>query len=164
MERFAALTSRTMASGFSFTDAMISAYTAVLCSPAFVTLEEKPGRLDSYAIASRLSYFLWNSEPDSTLRDLAARNQLQDSAVLRAQTKRLLEDPRSQRFVAAFLDYWLDLRKLNNTSPDASLYGDYNLDDFLVESAGDETRAFFTELLRQNLPARNLVSSDFLPC
>ncbi|HXJ40724.1 MAG TPA: DUF1592 domain-containing protein, partial [Bryobacteraceae bacterium] len=127
----------------------------------FVTLEEKPGRLDSYALASRLSYFLWNSEPDSTLRQLADSKQLQSAAVLRAQTKRLLGDPRSQRFVQAFLDYWLDLRKLNNTSPDESLYPDYYLDDWLVESSGDETRAFFTELLKKNLPARNVVSSDF---
>jgi hypothetical protein len=161
VERFAGLAAKAMASGFSFTDATISAYTAVLCSPAFVTLEEKPGRLDSYALASRLSYFLWNSEPDATLRQLAAQNQMQDPAVLRVQTKRLLDDPKSQRFVTAFLDYWLDLRKLNNTSPDSSLYPEYYLDDFLVESAGDETRAFFTELMRKNLPARNIVSSDF---
>ncbi len=161
VERFAGLAAKSMAAGFSFTDAMISAYTAVLCSPAFVTLEEKPGRLDSYALASRLSYFLWNSEPDAALRDLAARNQLQDSTVLRAQTKRMLDDPKSQRFVQAFLDYWLDLRKLNNTSPDSLLYPESYLDDFLVESAGDETRAFFTELIRKNLPARNIVSSDF---
>ena len=161
VERFAGLAAKSMASGFSFTDSMISAYTAVLCSPAFVTLEEKPGRLDSYALASRLSYFLWNSEPDATLRQLAAHNQLQDSTVLRAQTKRLLDDPKSQRFVQAFLDYWLDLRKLNNTSPDSLLYPESYLDDFLVESAGDETRAFFTELLANNLPARNIVSSDF---
>ena len=161
VERFAGLAAKAMASGFSFTDAMISAYAGVLCSPAFVTLEEKPGRLDSYALASRLSYFLWNSEPDATLRELAARNQLQDSAVLRAQGKRLLDDPKSQRFVQAFLDYWLDLRKLNNTSPDSLLYPEYYLDDFLVESAGDETRAFFTALIRENLPARDIVSSDF---
>ncbi len=161
LERFTGLAAKSMAAGFSFTDSMISAYTAVLCSPAFVTLEEKPGQLDSYAIASRLSYFLWNSEPDSDLRELAARNQLQDSAVLLAQTKRLLDDPKSQRFIHAFLDYWLDLRKLNNTSPDSLLYPESYLDDFLVESAGDETRAFFTELIRKNLPARNIVSSDF---
>jgi hypothetical protein len=161
VERFAGLAAKSMTAGFSFTDSMISAYTAVLCSPAFVTLEEKPGRLNSYALASRLSYFLWNSEPDATLRELDARNQLQDPATLRAQTKRLLEDPKSQRFVQAFLDYWLDLRKLNNTSPDSLLYPEYYLDDFFVESAGDETRAFFTELIRKNLPARNIVSSDF---
>ncbi len=162
VERFAGLASKSMAAGFSFTDSMISAYTAVLCSPAFVTLEEKPGRLDNYALASRLSYFLWNSEPDATLRELAAQNKLQDTAVLRAQTQRLLDDPRSQRFVHAFLDYWLDLHKLDVTSPDENLYPDYYLDDFLIESAGDESRAFFTELIRKNLPARNIVSSDFV--
>ena len=95
------------------------------------------------------------------MRQLAEHNQLQDPTILRAQTKRLLADAKSQRFVKAFLDYWLDLRNLNNTSPDGSLYPDYYLDDFLIESAGDETRAFFTEMLRRNLPARNIVSSDF---
>ena len=161
VERFAALAAKSMAAGYSFPDAMIAAYTAVLCSPAFVELEEKPGRLDSYAMASRLSYFLWNSEPDQALRQLAAHNQLQDPAVLRAQATRMLDDPKSQRFVRAFLDYWLDLRKLDNTSPDSLLYPEYYLDDFYVESAGDETRAFFTELMRKNLPARNIVASDF---
>ncbi len=161
VERFAALFTKSMASGFSFTDSMISAYTAVLCSPAFVTLEEKPGPLDSHALASRLSYFLWNSEPDATLRQLAAENKLQTPTALHTQATRMLDDPKSQRFVQAFLDYWLDLRKLNNTSPDASLYPEAYLDDFLVESAGEETRAFFTELIRKNLPARNIVSSDF---
>jgi hypothetical protein len=161
VERFAKVADKAIASGYSFTDAMISAYSAVLISPAFVTLEEQPGHLDSYALASRLSYFLWNTEPDATLRQLAASNRLQDPAVLRAQTRRLVEDGRSQRFVSAFLDYWLDLRKLNNTSPDENLYPDYYLDDYLVESAGDETRAFFTAMLQSNLPARNVVASDF---
>ncbi|MBI4905225.1 MAG: DUF1592 domain-containing protein [Acidobacteria bacterium] len=161
VERFARLADQAMASGFSFTDAMISTYSAVLCAPAFVTLEEKPGALDSYALASRLSYFLWNSEPDAELRDLAARNRLRDPAVLRTQVARLLAHRKVESFVAAFLDYWLDLRKINNTAPDSTLYPDYYLDDHLVESAGDETRAFFTELLRGNLPARNLIGSDF---
>ncbi len=161
VERFARLSDKAMAAGYSFTEAMISAYSGVLVSPGFITLEEAPGRLDSYALASRLSYFLWNTEPDAALRQLADRNQLQDAGVLRVQTKRLLADARSQRFVKAFLDYWLDLRKINNTSPDGTLYPDYYLDDFLVESAGDETRAFFTEMLRRNLPARNVVASDF---
>ncbi len=160
-ERFGKLADKALAAGYSFTDAMLSAYSAVLVSPAFVALDAKPGRLDSYALASRLSYFLWNTEPDAELRQLAERNQLQDPAVLRAQTKRLLGDARAERFVKAFLDYWLDLRKLNNTSPDESLYPDYYLDDYLVESAGNETRAFFTEMLRKNLPARNIAASDF---
>src|SRR5258706_9059330 len=70
-------------------------------------------------------------------------------------------EPKSRRFVEAFLDYWLDFRKILATAPDANLYGDYYLDDLLSESALEETRLFFTELLRDDLPARNIVASDF---
>ena len=162
VERFAQLADKTRASGFSFTDSMIAAYSGVLCSPAFITFQEKPGPLDVFALASRLSYFLWNTEPDAALRTMAATGELRNPRVLRAQTKRLLADPKSQQFIQAFLDYWLDLRKINNNSPDTALYADYYLDDFLVESAANETRAFLTELIQCNLPARNLISSDFL--
>jgi hypothetical protein len=143
--------------GSSFENAMITGYTAVLCSPKFLYLEERPGRLDRPALAERLSYFLWNSEPDANLR--AA--DLTKPEVLRSETERLLSDERSQRFVDAFLDYWLDLRKASATSPDAGLYPDYYLDDLLVESAVGETQQFFSELLRHDLPARNIVASDF---
>jgi mono/diheme cytochrome c family protein len=160
-QRFTALVQKALDSGSSFTDAMIAGYSAVLCSPAFICLEEKPGRLDDNALAARLSYFLWNSGPDQALRDAAARGDLRDPAKLRAQTERLLTDPRSVRFVDAFLDYWLDLRKSDATSPDAGLYPDYYLDDLLVDSATQETQRFFTELLRGDLPSRNIVSSDF---
>ena len=61
----------------------------------------------------------------------------------------------------AFLDYWLDLRKILATAPDANLYPDYYLDDLLTESALEETQLFFAELLRGDLPARNIVASDF---
>lgn len=161
-QRFLKLTDASLKNGDSFTDAMITAYSAVLCSPAFTTLEEKPGRLDDFALASRLSFFLWNSEPDAKLRELAAQGVLRKPAVLRAQVDRLLADPRSQQFVNAFLDYWLDLRKVNITSPDELLYCDYYLDDHLVESSTFETRAFLAELIRENLPARNLIASDFV--
>ena len=160
-ERFLPVIKAALDSGSTFSDAMIAGYTAVLCSPGFVSLEEPVGKLDGSALASRLSYFLWNSPPDQTLRDLAASGKLSDPAALRAETDRLLADPRSERFIEAFLDSWLALRDINATSPDANLYPDYYLDDLLTESALDETRFFFTELLRENLPARNLIESDF---
>lgn len=144
-----------------FADAMIAGYSAVLCSPGFIYLEARPGRLDAYALASRLSYFLWNGPPDAELRRLAANGRLESPEVLRAQTNRLLDDPRSRDFVNAFLDYWLDLRKINDNTPDQTLYPDYYLDDLLNESALQETQLFFRCLLQRNLPARNIVQSNF---
>ena len=81
--------------------------------------------------------------------------------MLRQQTERLLDDRRSGQFINAFLDYWLDLRLIDRTSPDVELYPEYDLDDLLVESAVDETRLFFAELLTRNLGVSNLIDSDF---
>ena len=161
VKRFLPVVRAALQRGDNFTDAMVAAYTAVLCSPEFICLEEHPGRLDDYALASRLSFFLWNSSPDQELRSCAAKHELHRPEVLRAQTERLLNDPKSARFVDAFLDYWLDLRKILATAPDAGLYGDYYLDDLLTESALGETRGFFADLIQEDLPARNIVTSDF---
>jgi hypothetical protein len=159
--RFLPIIENALKTGSGFAEAMIAGYSAVLCSPDFLYLEENSGTLDDFALASRLSYFLWNSAPDEELRALAARGALHRTRVLRAQTERMLGDPRSQRFVDAFLAYWLQLRKIAVTSPDPDMYSDYYLDDLLTESAQDETEAFFAELLRADLPARNIVDSDF---
>jgi hypothetical protein len=161
VKRFLPVVQSALKLGNNFTDAMIAAYTAVLCSPEFLYLQEKPGRLEDYEIASRLAFFLWNSPPDDELRRCAEKHELQKTDVLRAQTERMLADAKSRRFVEAFLDYWLDLRKIVATAPDGNLYSDYYLDDLLEESALEETRRFFTELLSEDLPARNIVSSDF---
>jgi len=160
--RFLPLIQNALKTGSTFAEAMVTGYTAVLTSPSFLYLQDKPGRLDDYALAERLSFFLWNSPPDAELLALAKSGRLHEPATLSQQTDRLLDDPRSQRFVAAFLDYWLELRKVGVTNPDEKLYPDYYLDDHLVESAGDETRLFFAELLKRDLPARNVAASDFV--
>lgn len=161
VERFLPVVEHSLKDGHRFAEAMLAGYTAVLCSPEFVTVNEKPGRLDDYAVASRLALFLSNSTPDDELRALAAKGQLGTPAVLRAQAERLLNDPKSRRFTDAFLDYWLDLRRIVATAPDEVLYPDYYLDDLLAESALEETQQFFRELLNGDLPARNLVVADF---
>jgi hypothetical protein len=92
---------------------------------------------------------------------LAEAGELHEPDVLRRQTDRLLDDSRSRQFVDAFLDYWLDLRMIEATAPDVSLYPDYDLDDLLVESMLEETRQFFRELIVKDLAAANLVDSDF---
>jgi hypothetical protein len=159
--RFLPVVNAALETGSTFSDAMIAGYTAVLCSPGFLYLEEPVGKLDDHSLASRLSYFLWNSPPDDELRGLASAGKLSDPAILRAQADRMLDDPRSERFVTAFLDSWLDLRHINISSPDSLLYPDYYLDDLLTESALEEPRLFFGEVLRDNLPSRNLIDSDF---
>ncbi|HEY5079703.1 MAG TPA: DUF1592 domain-containing protein [Opitutaceae bacterium] len=159
--RFLPIVEDALKAGSSFSEAMIAGYSAVLCSPDFLYLEEEPGVLDDFALASRLSYFLWNSAPDAELRSLAEQGELHHAGVLHAQTERMLSDPKSSRFVTAFLAYWLQLRKMTNNSPDPDMYPDYYLDDLLTESAKSETQAFFTVLLRDDLPARNVVDSDF---
>jgi hypothetical protein len=161
VKRFVALVDEQRKEGLSFTDAMIAGYTAVLASPAFVYLNEKPGRLDDYALATRLALFLWNSLPDEELRLRAVKGELRRPAVLRAETERMLADPRSRRFVDAFLDYWIDLRKMEDSTPSVSLYNDYYLDDALTEASTAESQLYFDEMLRRNLPVRQVVDSKF---
>ena len=161
VERFLPVIEHSLKEGNRFAEAMLAGYTAVLCSPEFVTVNEQPGRLDDYAVASRLALFLSNSTPDDELRALATRGGLREPKVLRAQAERLLNDPKSRRFTDAFLDYWLDLRRIVATAPDETLYPDYYLDDHLAESALEESQLFFRELLHGDLPARHLVASDF---
>lgn len=160
--RFTGLVNGAMETGSDFTEAMVTGYTAVLSSPAFLYLDEpRAGKLADGALAERLSFFLWNAAPDAELRALAGKGRLRKPDVLKAQTDRLLDDPRSRQFVDAFLDYWLDLRGIAATAPDEMLYPDYQLDDLLVESMATETQAFFGELIRRNLGITNLVDSDF---
>lgn len=161
VERFSRIIRDSLKGGYTFTDAMVAGYTAVLSSPGFLYFQEKPGRLEDRALADRLSYFLWNSAPDTELRRVAAQGRLHRPAELDKQARRMLEDPRSRRFVDGFLDYWLDLRLIAAVAPDTELYPDYQLDDLLVESMIGETQMFFAELLRGNLGITNLVSSKF---
>ena len=149
---------RSRALGQDFTDSIIAAFSTILCSPDFIFIDATPGTLKQKELASRLSFFLWNSPPDNTLTEL---KKLNDPEILRKQTNRLLDNAKSVRFVNSFLDYWLNLRDILANAPDAILYPDYYLDDELTEASVFETRAFFTELIKKNLPARNLIDSEF---
>ena len=85
---------------------------------------------------------------EKILRGLAARGELHRPQTWRAQTERLLNDPKSMRLIEAFTDYWLDLRKIDDTSPSTTLYNDYELDDPLKLAAVEETQSFVAEMLR----------------
>lgn len=146
--------------GDSFVEAVLAGYRAILTSPDFLLLQAQPGKLDAWALASRLSFFLWNSPPDQELRKVAANGQILNPEELRKQTVRLLNDSKSARFVEHFLDYWLDLRNIGLTEPDKNLYPEYNA--LLAESMVEETQAFFSEMLKQDLGAKAVIDSDFL--
>ena len=146
--------------GEPFVDALMAGYRAILSSPEFLLLDEDTGRLNAWALASRLSYFLWNSPPDAELRASAESARLLKDVELRRQTDRLLNDPKSERFIQHFLDYWLDLREISLTEPDENLYPEYNA--LLAESMVEETRAFFSTMIREDLGADHVVDSDFL--
>ncbi len=160
--RFLGLILDALANGHSFTESMIAGYTAVLASPGFIYQQASEGRLGSYALAERLAYFLWNSSPDEELLTLAESGEILSPEIKGQQVERLLADPKSRRFVDAFLDYWLDLRHMADSSPDLELYPEYQLDDALVESMTEETRLYFQELIKGNLGIRHLVDSDFV--
>ncbi len=161
VQRFLALVQERRKAGLSFAESMLAGYTAVLASPGFVFLDEKPGKLDDTALATRLALFLSNSTPDAALLARATRGELSKPDVLRAETERLLADPKSQRFQQAFLDYWIDLRKMEDSTPSTTLYNDYYLDDALTEAAQLETQLMFDTMIRANLPARSIVDTDF---
>lgn len=145
--------------GYTFESAMRAALKGVLISPEFLFLREKPGPLDDFALASRLSYFLWSTMPDDELFALAEKNQLHEPAILRAQTERLLAHPRAAALTENFVGQWLGLREIDATEPSHLLYPEF--DHLLKVSMIRETELFFEELLKQDLSLTNFVAADF---
>lgn len=150
---------KALADGNPPAEALRNAYRAILCSPRFLTFIEAPGLLDDHAIASRLSYALWVSMPDSKLIQLANEKKLHDPQVLMQQVDRLLAHPKAERFVTSFTDQWLKLKEIDFTTPDTRLFPMF--DSVVQESMLQETRAYFAELIKQDLSITNLVESDF---
>jgi hypothetical protein len=149
--------------GTIFADAMLAGYQSLLCSSHCLYLAEpRSGSEDAhFDIAARLSHLFWNQRPDDELMLLAKNGRLCVAATLKAQTDRLIADPRFDQFVSTFADEWLDLRKLRRDIPDERLYPEYRKDDYLVDSMAHETQAFLKAMVRENLPATTLVTADF---
>jgi len=143
----------------SFLESMISGYRAVLTTPDFLLLSGNSGPLDGHAVAERLSYFLWGSTPDTSLRELADSGEILDPEVLHNQVERLLDDDKSQRFVEHFLNKWLKLEDIELTEPDGNLYPEYN--PLLLDSSLWESRAYFTEMLKHDLGSVFISHSNF---
>ena len=156
IEPYLELLRRRLAAKDCFEDAMRRVYVAVLTSPEFLFL---PAPTQDEALASRLSYWLWNGPPDDALLAAARDGSLRRPETLRAQVDRLLADPRSERFYQDFARQWLELGRLDETNPDPLLYPEYRF--LLGQGVASETPSFVRELITKDLPARSLVKPGF---
>ena len=158
---YASLARPVLDAGRPFVEAVRVPLRAILSAPSFLYLggESAAPTLDDVELASRLSYFLWRSQPDAELLAVAADGRLSDPAVLKTQVDRLLDDPRSRRFVDDFAGQAFRLYEITATNPDPGLYPEY--DDRLGQAMAEETRLFLAELVAEDLSAANLVDADF---
>ncbi len=148
-----------LAEGYSFEPAMRAALKGVLIAPEFLFLRERPGKLDDFALACRLSYFLWSTMPDDELFTLAEKQKLSRPDVLKQQVERMLASPKAAAFTEDFVGQWLALREIDATEPSHILYPEF--DHLLKVSAIRETELFFDEVLKNDLSLTNFVASDF---
>lgn len=167
VERYLRLFRSAQARGETYERAIEFALQAVLVSPHFLFRVEPPNHgseprlVDPYAMASRLSYFLWESMPDAALFDLAASGKLQDEEVLNEQIVRMLKDVKAREFAEHFVEQWLGTRELGrDIKPDAKLFPKY-YDADLQGAIRYEPVLFFQELLAHNYSLLALIDSNF---
>ena len=162
MQQFYKLAEREFAQGRSIFSGLQAGIRGMLCSPKFLFKQEgESGPLDNYAIAARMSYFLWNSLPDEILFELASQGKLKDPIVRREQAHRMLQAERTDRFVKDYVHQWLDLEKLKIIEPDLSIF---TVDEFdlVRDQIKEEPVEFFKEVLSNNLSLENFIDSDFV--
>jgi mono/diheme cytochrome c family protein len=165
LDRHVALVTAEMAAGRSWEAAMHWAMQAALVSPKFLFRlepDESPEAsgvqpLDPFALASRLSYFLWSSTPDDTLLEMAESGRLADD--LAGEVRRMLADPRSAALVDGFAMQWLQLRRLDFISPDGGRFPSFNND--LRAAMFRETRLFVEAIIREDRSVLELLDTDF---
>lgn len=136
---------------------------AALCAPDFLFFKpasQETGLLDASGLAERLSYFLTSGMPDASLLAAAAQDELLDAEQLQVHAQRLLASPDFERFVADFLDGWLNLRDLGSMPPDPQAFRQY-YSSGLEPEMKRETQFLFQEAVRNNLPISKLLSADF---
>ncbi len=141
---------------------------AVLSSPHFLFRMEgepagvQPGEIYPLApedLAARLSFFLWGRAPDAELQAAARDGSLSDPAVLEAQTRRMLADPRSEALGTRFASLWLRLQDVDKISPDALRFPNYS--EQLARAMRRETELFFHELVREDGSLLDLLRADY---
>jgi hypothetical protein len=140
---------------------------AILVSPQFLyitpAMETEPDQsivpLDDYQLASRLSYFLWQTMPDAELSALADGGKLHEPAVLKSQVKRLLDDPRSRALFDGFGAQWLRLGSLETKTFDPAKFPQMN--SAMRQAMYDEARLYFENIVRENGSVIRFIDGDY---
>ena len=115
--------------------------------------------LDDYALASRLSFFLWSSIPDDELLELANANRLSDTEVYAGQVERMLADTKSRALTNNFAGQWLFLRNLQSARPDVVTFP--NFDENLRRALRKETELVFESIVREDRSVVDLLAADY---
>ncbi len=152
---------------YRFDEGIAQCLKAILVSPNFLyKVEEEPEKEGSYAIndfelATRLSAFLWSSMPDQELFDLAYQGKLQDTAILAAQARRMLRDPKAKRFAENFAVQWLGIGKLLEKEPivDTDKFPGFEIN--IRQSLYQETVEYFYYVLTGSKNLLDLINSDY---
>jgi hypothetical protein len=135
-------------------------YHVELGSPAITPTSTAVTPLSDYEVASRLSYFLWQSMPDATLTQLAAMTgQLSKGTAVPTQVTRMIADPKFSGFLSGFVGQWLILSNVNLVSPDPTMFP--NVDQALINSIAPEANAFTSYLITQNRPLTELLTANY---
>ena len=151
-----------------FEDGIELALRRLLADPEFLVRVErepdnvaagKPYRISDPELASRLSFFLWSSIPDEELLAVAASGKLHETAVLKTQVMRMLNDPKSAALVSNFGQQFLYLRNLPTTSPDGIYFP--NWDDELRSSFKQESELFFASIIREDHSILDLLDANY---
>jgi hypothetical protein len=149
----------------SHEDALRLTLARMFVAPAFLyRLEQvQPGEkatpVNDYELATRLSYFLWSSLPDEELRSLAAAGKLHDPAVLSAQAKRMLQDPKSRRLATEFACQWLHIYDFDHHNEKSERH--FPTFAALREAMYEESVLFFTDLFQHDRSVLNILDADY---
>jgi hypothetical protein len=168
VERVARFVDLAMAQKGTFVEGMQVALQAVLTSPQFLYRWElddgatKPGEvrvINDYEVASRLSYFLWSSMPDTELFLAAEKGELRVEQQLQKQIVRMMKDWRANALVTNFADQWLQIRNLDEVAPDPRIFTKWT--EEYRPLMKQETRKFFEAIMKEDRSVFDLLDADF---
>lgn len=167
VERYAELIDMAVRQGETYSRGVELALTGILVSPHFLfrveddpaTAEAAGHRLSDYELASRLSYFLWSSMPDDELFRMAQEGKLRDDDALRRQVKRMLADPKSEALAENFGSQWLNLRNLDEVTPDPQQFPGVTPE--LKADMRRETERFFETVMREDRSILDFLDGNF---